>query len=192
MLRPLRRADRKVSRKQYGSNNYNKAKHMRARLYERIYNKRHDFLHNMSSIYAKRYDLIFIERLQLTNMVKNHHLARAMLDSGFGYFKQMLQYKAKIVVDVNPAYTSIQCSGCHEKVPKSLAVRTHRCPYCRLVLDCDHNSSIVIEQLGRVLLCLPVRADLPQGLREVTPVELQSESLEAGRGYRTCLIVSSY
>ena len=104
--------------------------------------------------------------------------ARAMLHTGFGYLKQMLQYKTKIVVEVNPAYTSIECSRCHEKVPKSLAVMTHRCTRCGLVLDRDHNSSINIEQRGRVLLCLPARADLPQGLREVTPVELQWEYLK--------------
>jgi putative transposase len=68
MLKPLRRADRKLSRRQFGSQNYKKAKHMRARLWERIYNKRHDFLHKLSTEYAKRYDLIFLERLQITNM----------------------------------------------------------------------------------------------------------------------------
>ncbi len=59
-------------------------------------------------------------------MVKNHHhLARHILDSGWEYFKNMLEYKAKIVIEVNPAYTSVDCSRCGNKVPKSLAVRTH-------------------------------------------------------------------
>jgi len=165
MLKPLRKADKRVTRRRYGSNNYNKAKHMRARLYERMYNRRVDFLHKVSSEYAKRYDLIFLERLAINNMVRNHKLARAILDSGWGTFKEILQYKAKVVIEVNPAYTSIECSRCHEMVPKSLAVRTHVCPNCGLVLDRDYNSAIVVKQRGRALLCLP------QELREVTPVE---------------------
>lgn len=172
MLKPLRRVSRKVSRRQHGSNNYNKAKHMRARLYERIYNRRVDFLHKVSSEYARRRDLIFLERLSINNMARNHKLAGAILDSSWGTFKAMLQYKAKLVIKVNPAYTSVECSTCHEMVPKSLAVRTHVCPNCGLVLSRDHNYAIVIEQRGRVLLCLP------QELREVTPVEIAWQSLK--------------
>ncbi len=63
MLKPLRRAHRRVSRRQIGSNNREKARHMLARLYERIHNKRRDFLHKLSAYYASRYDLIFLERL---------------------------------------------------------------------------------------------------------------------------------
>ncbi len=171
MLKPLRRADKRVARRQIGSNNYKKAKHMRARLYERINNKRRDFLHKVSTEYARRYDLIFLERLRVANMVRNHKLARAILDSGWGTFKEMLQYKAKLIIEVSPAYTSIECSRCHEMVPKPLAVRTHVCPNCGLVIDRDHNSAIVVKQRGRVLLCLP------QELREVTPVETRRGSL---------------
>ncbi|HEX7032078.1 MAG TPA: RNA-guided endonuclease TnpB family protein [Nitrososphaera sp.] len=200
MLKPLRRADRRLARRwQYGSNNYKKAKHMRARLYQRIYNRRTDFLHKVSTAYAKRYDLIFLERLAIPNMVRNHKLARAILDSVWGTFKEMLRYKVKLAIEVSPVYTSIECSKCHEMVPKSLAVRTHVCPNCGLVIDRDYNSAIVIRQRGRALLCLP------QELREVTPVEIAQQQQqqqhqhqhhraveEAGRGYRTCPIVVHY
>jgi putative transposase len=171
MLKPLRKANRKVARRQSGSNNYNKAKHMRARLYERMYNRRVDFLHKVSSEYARRYDLIFLERPGINSMANNHKLARAILDIGWGTFKEMLQYKAKIVIEVEPAYTSIECSRCHEMVPKSLAVRTHVCPSSGLVLDRGYNSAIVVKQRGCALLCLP------RELREVTPVETHRESL---------------
>jgi len=173
MLKPLRRFDKKVSRRKIGSNNHEKATHMRARLYERMYNKRRDFLHKVSTEYARRYDLIFLERLAINNMVRNHKLARAILDCGWGTFKEMLEYKAKLVIGVEPAYTSIECSRCHEMVPKSLAVRTHVCPNCSLILDRDYNSAIVVEQRGcALLLCLP------QGLREVTPVEISKRSMK--------------
>ena len=176
MLKPLRRADRRVSRRKVGSNNYQKAKHMRARLYERMYNRRRDFHHKVSTEYAKKYDVIFLERLQIPNMVMNHKLARAILDCGWGTFKEIVQYKARLAFDVEPSCSSIECSRCHAMVPKSLAVRTHVCPNCGLVLDRDHNSGIVIEQRGRVLLCLP--QTLPQGLREVTPVEIVRQSFK--------------
>jgi putative transposase len=77
----------------------------------------------------------------------------------------MLKYKAKIVIEVNPAYTSVVCSKCGSKVPKSLAVRTHRSDRCGIVLDRDYNASLNILQGGRGLLCIP-----PKGLGDVTPV----------------------
>lgn len=104
MLRPLRRAQRRVSRRKKGSHNRNKANSRLARLHERITNRRRDFLHKLSTKYASGYDLIFLERLGVTNMVKNRRLARYILDSGWGTFKAMLKYKAKIVVGVAPAY----------------------------------------------------------------------------------------
>jgi putative transposase len=177
MLKPLRRIDRKLSRRQFGSQNYKKAKNMRARLWERIYNKRHDFHHKLSTIYAKRYDLIFVEKLNIPNMVRNHNLARSIIDSGWATFKSMLEYKAKLVIEVPPRNTSIDCSGCGNKVPKSLvAVRTHRCDRCGLVIDRgDYNAALNILQRGLLsLLCI----HLPQELREVTPVEIQRESVK--------------
>ncbi|AFU57040.1 putative transposase, IS605 OrfB family [Candidatus Nitrososphaera gargensis Ga9.2] len=177
MLRPLRRAHRRVSRRQIGSNNRKKAKRMLARLYERINNKRKDFLHKKSAYYASRYDLIFLERLRVMNMTKNHRLARKILDASWSAFKNMLQYKANRVVEVEPSYTSINCSRCGHPVPKSLAVRIHVCTKCGAILDRDYNSAINILKRGLeslVLLLLPVER------REVTPVEivLQQRSLK--------------
>ncbi|SRR5579885_455336 len=178
MLKPLRRADRKVSRRQFGSCNYKKAKGMRARLWERIYNKRHDFLHKLSTVYAKRYDLIFVEKLNIMNMVRNHKLARSIVDSGWTTFKAMLEYKAKLVFEVNSYNTSVDCSRCGNKVAKSLAVRTHRCDKCGLVLDRDYNASLNILQSGKALLGDGI--GLPMGHGEFTPVEIaaQQQSLK--------------
>ncbi len=174
MLRPLKRANRRLSRRQVGSKNRRKARHMLARLYERINNKRRDFLHKTSTYYASRYDLIFLERLRVANMTKNRKLARRILDASWSTFKAMCKYKANRVLEVEPAYSSIDCSQCSHKVPKSLAVRTHECPKCRAVLDRDYNSAINHLQNGLKLLCLPVER------REVTPVETQNEVVEAG------------
>ncbi len=179
-LKRLRRIDRGLSRKKFDSNNYKKHKNIRARLWERIYNKRHDFLHKESTAYSRQYDLIFLEKLKIDNMVKNHHLARHILDSGWGYFKNMLEYKAKIKIEVNAAYTSVDCSRCGHKIPKTLAVRTHRCDRCGVVLDRDHNAALNILQRGRAMLYLPqVHYQLPMGHGEFTPVEIEcSRSLK--------------
>ena len=170
MLKPLRRAQGKVSRRVRGSNNHAKAKSWVARLHERIANKRRDFLHKVSTGYASRYDLIFLEDLRTLNMVKNHSVARHVLDSGWRTFNSMLEYKAKMMVEVEPAYTSIDCSRCGNKVQKTLAVRTHRCDRCGITIDRDYNASLNILKKGLQLL--------PVEHREVTPAEIPEESLK--------------
>lgn len=169
MLRPLRRAHRRLSRRQKG-NNYLKAKHMLARLHQSTHNKRRDFLHKLSRHYASRYDIVFLERLNTLNMVKNHHLARHVLDSGWRTFKRILEYKAKMVAEVEPINTSVDCSRCGNRVPKTLAIRIHRCDSCGLSIGRDYNASLNIKQKGLLLL--------PQGLREVTPAEIARQSVK--------------
>ncbi len=170
MLRPVRRAHRRLSRRKIGSSNQSKAKHMLARLYERIHNRRSDFLHKVSTHYCSRYDLIFLENLRVANMTRNHKLARKILDASWSTFKLMCQYKANRVVEVEPAYSSIDCSGCGHPVSKSLAVRTHSCPNCGAVLDRDYNSALNHLQNGMKLV--------PVERREVTPVEIVRRSLK--------------
>jgi putative transposase len=177
-LKPLQRAQRKVSRRVKGSNNYKKAISWLQRLHMRIANKRKDFLHKLSNDYAMRYDVIFLERLRLNNMNKNHCLARHIMDSSWGMFKQLLGYKANRIVEVDSYHTTVECSKCGNNVPKTLAIRIHECDVCGVVLDRDHNSSMVIEDRGRILLELPMRH------REVTPVEIQSRVVEAGTSPR--------
>jgi putative transposase len=67
-----------------------------------------------------------------------------------------------------PEYTSINCSNCGHKVPKTLAVRIHRCDMCGVVFDRDYNAALNILQRGIELLCLLI----PMGHRESTPVEI--------------------
>ncbi len=170
MLKPLVRANRKLSRRVQGSNNYKKAKRWYQIVHERIANRRKDFQHKLSTQYANKYDVIFLERLRVNNMVKNHHLAMSIMDAAWSTFKGMIEYKAKVMVEVDARNTTIDCSMCGNKVPKALAVRTHRCNVCGLVLDRDYNSAIEIKNRG--LQLLGVTQEVPQGLREVTPVEI--------------------
>ncbi|MBI5146275.1 MAG: transposase [Thaumarchaeota archaeon] len=183
MLKPLARIQRKISRRQKGSKNRAKAVRWYRIIHERIRNRRRDFLHKLSTQYAKKYDVVFLEKLQKLNMVQNHSLARNIMDSGWGTFGMMLDYKT-ILVEVPARNTTIQCSRCGKMVPKSLAVRTHRCDACGLVLDRDHNSTINILKKGWNIFNLPHQAAIsvqspstvPQELRELTPVEISTRS----------------
>ena len=171
LIRPLRRASRRVSRRQIGGENREKAKSRLQILHERIRNKRYDFLHKESKWYSERYDVIFLEKLRVLNMTKNHSLARAVLDSGWITFGNMLEYKAKKVVGVLAANTSIDCPKSGHKVPKSLAVRIHRCDKCGIVLDRDYNASLNILQRG-------LKSLLPMERRKVTPQEIERSMKE--------------
>jgi putative transposase len=95
------------------------------------------------------------------------------MDSSWGTFKQLLRYKVK-VVEVDPYNTTVDCSKCGSKVPKTLAIRIHECDVCGTVLDRDYNAAINILQKGLALLGLPMRHG------EVTPVEILSRIAEAG------------
>jgi putative transposase len=173
MLKPLIRVQRKISRRQKGSNNYKKAVKWYQTIHEKIRNRRKDFLHKLSTQYARKYDVVFVERLQKLNMIKNHKLARNILDSGWGTFTNMLDYKT-MLVEVPAKNTTINCSRCNNAVPKLLTVRTHRCDVCGLVLDRDHNAAINILKNGLAIFNIK----LPQELREVTPVEILQRSVK--------------
>ncbi len=175
MLNPLARIQRKISRRQKGSKNRKKAVRFYQIVHERIKNKRKDFLHKLSTQYARKYDVIFLERLAKLNMVQNHRMARNVLDSGWGIFGKMLDYKT-ILVEVPAKNTTIQCSRCGNLVPKSLAVRTHRCDVCGLVLDRDYNAAINILKKG--LDIFGITYQIPQELRELMPVEISTRSLK--------------
>jgi putative transposase len=174
MLKPLRRIQRKMSRRQLSSNNRKKAVKFYQIIHERIRNRRKDFLHKLSTQYAKKYDVVFVEKLSKLNMVKNHRLARNIMDSSWGTFTNMLDYKS-MIIEVSAPYTTVDCSRCGNAVPKSLAVRTHRCTKCGLVLDRDHNAAINILKRGLNIFGIVLNHNyktVPQELRELTPVEI--------------------
>lgn len=170
MLKPLRRIQRKVSRRKKGSNNRLKAILHLQRIHEKIANRRRDFQHKLSTQYAKNNDVIFVERLEKLNMMKNHRLAQSIMDASWGTFLQKLEYKCKILVEIPAKNTSVDCSRCGNAVPKSLAIRIHKCNVCNLVLDRDYNASINILNKGL--------NKLPQELREVTLVEMPKASMK--------------
>jgi putative transposase len=160
-LKLLRRRQRFLSRKKKGSERRKDARILVAKTHEKVSNQRKDFLHKLANFYIKSYQTIFLEDLNIRGMVRNKHLSRSISDSSWGMFFNLLSYKAeeagRMVVKVLPNGTSQICSGCGEKVPKSLAVRIHCCPFCGLVIDRDHNAALNILALGQRVQALTAR-----------------------------------
>jgi len=153
--RALKTAQRRVSRRKKGSNRRRKAVKLLAKAHLKVHRQRTDFHHKVALRLLQTNDAIYHEDLQPANMVKNHHLAKSIQDTGWSAFLTILAFKAacagKRVVAVNPAYTSQTCSGCGMIVHKSLSVRWHSCPDCGTSLHRDHNAARNIERLGQSL-----------------------------------------
>jgi putative transposase len=151
-LKRLKTAQRRVSRRKKGSAGRKKARVLLAKAHLRVKRARLDFCHKTALDLVTRFDVIYVEKLNIRGMVRNHPLAKAISDAGWGLFLSVLRAKAasagRVVVEVNPAYTSQTCSGCGALVPKKLADRWHSCPYCELSLHRDHNAAICVLKKG--------------------------------------------
>lgn len=155
----LRIKQRKLSRIKKGSNRRKSARTLVAKQHQKTQRQRNDFIFKTANHYIKEYGLIVIEKLKIKNMVKNHCLAKSISDSGWGIFKEVLRFKAeeagRVVVEVNPQYTSQDCSNCGDRVKKELSERIHSCTQCGLVLDRDHNAAInILNRAGQTLKAL--------------------------------------
>ena len=151
--RRIAKADKHVARCQKGSKGRRKAVARRAKAYQQVKRQRADFHHKVALQLVRENDTIYLEDLQVANMVRNKHLAKSINDAGWAQFRAILSCKAewagKRVIAIPAHYTSQDCSGCGERVPKALSVRTHVCPSCGLVMDRDENAAINILRAGQ-------------------------------------------
>ena len=168
-----------LSKKKKGSNNRNKQRIKVARIHRRIRFQRKDFNHKLSTNLVNNYDHVVFEKLQIQNMVQNHHLAKSILDASWSQLIDLTIYKAeyagKIVELVNPNGTSQTCI-CGLPVPKDLSVRIHRCPSCGLVMDRDQVSAILIKNRSSTAGTAGIQAQLSNLNREAMTWEAPYES----------------
>ena len=147
--RRLRVLQRTVARRTTDSAARRAAVRRLQRHHERVANQRRDFLNKVAHRLLTEYDVIALEDLRIRNMVRNRHLAKSILDAGWGYLARHLTSKAasagRAVRLVDPAYTSQDCSACGRRFAGlTLKDRWVRCPACGLSLDKDHNAAITI------------------------------------------------
>jgi putative transposase len=153
-LRKLRRASRAHSRTVTGSANRRKAKGKLARIHAKVANARADSLHKATTSLAARYETVVVEDLNVTGMIANRKLARAVADQGFGTGRRMLGYKTvrnggQLIVADRWYPSSKTCSGCGGRKPSlTLKDRVYRCDDCGLVLDRDVNAAINLRNLA--------------------------------------------
>ncbi len=154
----LKRKQQKLARKQKGSNSRYKYRKVVAKVYERVSNSRQDFLHKLSYKLVSDSQAVIIENLHVKGMVRNHNLAKAISDIGWGTFTNFLAYKLERnggkLVEIDRWFPSSKlCSNCFYQMSEMpLDVREWTCPHCGTHHDRDGNAAINIRAEGMRML----------------------------------------
>ncbi len=163
----LRHEQRKLSRKEKGSNNYEKQRRRVATTKRHIRRKVLDYQHKITTWLVREYDAMFVEDLDVKGMLEQSYNARTKQDAAWRQFIILLEYKAELygthVVQVEAAGTTKECASCGMETAKPIWVREHACPTCGFECSRDANASLNILQRGF--------SELGLGWPESTPVE---------------------
>ena len=150
----IKRLQKQLSRKQNGSNNRNKARIKLAKIYKRITDKKQYYLHQVSNTLINENQVICMEDLNVSGMLKNHKLAGSIQELNFGEFKRMLEYKAnwygRKLIFVDRFYPSSKtCNHCGYINKKlKLSDRQWVCPDCGEIIERDYNAALNIRDEG--------------------------------------------
>ena len=150
----LKKLHKQLSKKQKGSNNRNKAKLKLAKVHEKIKNKKQDYLHNITTKIVSENQIIVLEDLNVSGMMKNHKLAKAIQELGLYEMRRQIEYKAKWygreIIFVSRWFPSSKMCSCCGNIKHDLKLsdREYVCENCGLVIDRDENAAINIENEG--------------------------------------------
>jgi putative transposase len=153
--RQLKKAGRKLSKKKKGSNGWHKQRIVVAKIHEKIANSRKDFLHKLTTNLVSQNDVICVEDLNVSGMLKNRKLSKAVADVGIFELNRQIEYKAewygKQVVKISRWFPSTKtCSSCGNIRIMKLSQRVYECE-CGLIIDRDLNAAINIKRAGEAL-----------------------------------------
>jgi len=184
--RRLARGHRQLARRSKGSKNYQRQANKVACLHLHVARQRKEFHYQVAHWLCDQYDLIAFENLNIKGLARTR-FAKSILDAAWGSFLNILQAVAvkrgKWAIGDNPRGTSIECSGCGERVEKTLKDRVHSCPHCKLVIDRDWNSGINI--LNRVKRTLGLAFAGCGGYSDASPVNQQLSIAKLGSPFYT-------
>lgn len=153
-MKSLKRSQRSLSRKEKGSLNRTKQALRVARKHKKISDIRKFASHNLTSYLVNNFDVIVIEDLNVSGMLKNKKLSKAISDVSFYEIRRQLEYKSewnnKTLIVADRFYASSKtCSNCGDKNDNlKLSERTFKCNSCNAVIDRDLNASINLANLG--------------------------------------------
>ncbi len=143
----IKHAQRRIYKKEKGSNNRRQARARYSKKYLRVSRQREEHAKRLARNLCRTNDLVAYEDLRVANMLKNHCLAKSIADASWYQFRRWIEYFAtkfgKTAIAVSPQYTSQQCSQCKRVVKKSLSTRTHVCA-CGCTLHRDENAAVNI------------------------------------------------
>ncbi len=192
----LAKKQQHLSRKAKGSNTRNKARLLVAKAHERVANTRQDYLHKLSTRLVNENQVIAVEDLHVKGMMKNHNLARAIGDAGWGAFTSMLKYKTarqgKGYIEVNRFFASSKtCSCCmHAQAKMPLDVRMWTCDQCGAKHDRDINAALNIRNEAQRMITAGIvvtanggavsRSAGRKSSISLAPLKLEATSFRAG------------
>ena len=168
--RKLAKLQKRLSRKQKGSRNRDKARNKVARMHEHITNQRNDFHNKVSDVLTRQYNTMAMEDLNVSGMMKNHHLAGSIGDAGWSSFFTMLKTKAlsrgKNTIEIGRFDPSSKmCSNCGYVYGLKLSEREWTCPECHNRHDREWNAAINVRKFALI------KAGVPTDSGELTPVD---------------------
>ena len=176
----IEKRHRALSRKQHASANWEKARVKLAEAYERLSNKRKDFIEKLARSYTTQYDAVFLERLNVRGMLEQDSNGRNIASMAWGDAIKTFEWHGNKngchVVTVPPEGTTKRCARCDVESDKALWVRQHSCRSCGFEADRDENASYNVLKFGLEELGIEYDVDAVVGLGEAESTSSESHS----------------